>query len=66
MPDESADMSEEQCQWIVARHVDLSAMRNKNNRGQYITARQFGVDFELLVHDVILVFGGTVIIKDKK
>lgn len=57
LPDDSVDMTEEQAQWLVSHHMDLNTIRNKLNRGVYATARQFGVDFELLVHDVILIFG---------
>lgn len=58
LPDDTVDMAEEQAQWLVCQHMDLNTIRNKLNRGVYMTARQFGVDFELLVHDVILIFGG--------
>lgn len=57
LPDDTVDITEEQAQWIIYNHIDLNSIRNNLNRGVYSHIKHFALDFELLVHDAILLFG---------
>ncbi|OUC48653.1 putative Bromodomain protein [Trichinella nativa] len=42
---------------LIARNVDLSSIRQKLETGQYHNAKDFLLDFQLLLHNVIVVYG---------
>ncbi|KRZ80865.1 Zinc finger MYND domain-containing protein 11 [Trichinella papuae] len=42
---------------LIARNVDLSTIRQKLETGQYHNAKDFLLDFQLMLHNVIVVYG---------
>uniref|UniRef100_A0A915I218 MYND-type domain-containing protein n=1 Tax=Romanomermis culicivorax TaxID=13658 RepID=A0A915I218_ROMCU len=56
LPDDSCEIAEEQAQWLIYEHIDLNQIKQKNRTYVY-DIHQFLIDFELLAHVVILLYG---------